>query len=382
MEGTQRHLYVIENHKNTARQLEILDDIGNTERKADHDKVINNYFVSKQLRNHSSTSIRNTQYILKRFFEIVGKPCWEVTIEDVNEYHLSLIEFGLANSSRRNYMNVVKTFYDFLLAHPEIPQTLKERQSGTPAQRVDWKYRVKLVHPVDLWFVPKHVTDDIAIKSAIPSRENMRAFFRLLRENTEDSSKPMILHRDYAMFRLMYHTGVRLDECRMLDLVDISFERGTIHIRYGKGAKGSGKRERWVPASLFGLDKVLAIYLEKVRPKFQNASIETALFLSEQGKRVSKATIKARLIEAIQFTQDKGGDIPFFTCHDFRRAFATHLYEDHPTKIEAIRHMLGHSLLGTTQKYLRPSSRFLEEQLRDVTNGRLQRLMGDGEPDD
>lgn len=39
--------------------------------------------------------------------------------------------------------------------------------------------------------------------------------------------------------------------------------------------------------------------------------------------------------------------------------------------------MLGHSLLGTTQRYLRPTSEFLAEQLSEFTIGKLEKLLGE-----
>lgn len=343
----------------------------------DHKRIIEHYLISKKLRNHSPTTIKGSLSVLRRFFDIVGKPCWEITITDVNDYHSGLIDAGLSHSTRRGYLNNITNFYNFFIDHPEIPQNSLELQAGKPLERADIKYNVKLIHPVDKWFVQKHVTDDIAVKTSIPSKDNMRNFFKTLRNSASNSVKPLVINRDYAMFRLMYHTGLRLSELMMLDIKDISFERGTIHVRYGKGSNGSGKRERWVPSSLYSLENVLSIYLKQVRPHFLNAEKEKALFLSEHGKRISTTTIKNRLIEALQKCEQEKVFIPHFTCHDFRRAFATHFYEENPTKIEAIRHILGHSLLGTTQRYLKPSKEFLKEQLDEVTSGNFNKLIGD-----
>ena len=179
------------------------------------------------------------------------------------------------------------------------------------------------------------------------------------------------------MFRLMYHTGIRLNECRMLDVDDVSFERRTVHVRYGKGTKGSGRRERWVPITLHSIDEVIAIYLKHYRPHFLNADQNPALFLSEHGRRISEATIKRRLQENIQTVKQYGIDIKYFTCHDLRRAFATHFYESFSQKIEVVRHMLGHTLLATTQRYLKPSAKYFEQQLESLTSGQLKRLLED-----
>lgn len=221
--------------------------------------------------------------------------CWEVNIEDVNEYHEGLVDAGLAISTRRSYINVISNFYKFVLAHPEIPQTNLERQSSRSVQRIDWKYEVKLIQPVDQWFMPIHSSEDTTVKTALPSQDSLREFLKFTRLHVEKSFKPLVLQRDYAMFSLMYHTGIRQDECRMLDVTDIYFDLRTIHVRFGKGTKGSGKRERWAPIILNGIESILKIYLQHVRPHYINKDDSKSLFLSEHGTRISKATIKRRL---------------------------------------------------------------------------------------
>jgi integrase/recombinase XerD len=48
----------------------------------------------------------------------------------------------------------------------------------------------------------------------------------------------------------LYHAGLRADEASMLDRPDLHFGRGPfgkLHVRFGKGARTSGPRPRWVP---------------------------------------------------------------------------------------------------------------------------------------
>ena len=54
----------------------------------------------------------------------------------------------------------------------------------------------------------------------------------------------------------------------MLDKNDLRFDlghNGKIHVRYGKGSRGTGHKPRWVPM-LSGLDKLLEWYLEEILP--------------------------------------------------------------------------------------------------------------------
>ncbi|WP_273483938.1 tyrosine-type recombinase/integrase [Desulforamulus ruminis] len=357
------------------------NSINDDECRQDHEKLIQHYLLSKKLRNHSSSTLRGTEYCLRKFFDSVNKYVWQVKIEDVNNYHQVLVDSGLSVSTRRGYLNTISNYYKFLLAHPEIPLTPLEIKVAKTSQRVDWKYGVNLVQPVDPWFTPEHSTDDYAVDRTIPSKDELRDFFKFLRTHASEIRKPLQYHRDYAMFRLIYHTGIRLNECRMLDIVDISFERETVHVRFGKGSSGSGRRERYVPITLHGLKDVLSVYIKHYRPHFINADKSQALFLSEHGGRISIASIKRRLQEDINAAIENKVNVKYFTCHDLRRAFATHFYESKPNKIEVVRHMLGHSMLATTQRYLRPSVKFLEEQLNELTNGHLEMLIGDEDND-
>src|SRR5258708_3887166 len=56
--------------------------------------------------------------------------------------------------------------------------------------------------------------------------------------------------RNYAAARLMAQTGPRVNEVSHLDLADVKSELGRfgkLHVRIGKGARGSGPRERMGP---------------------------------------------------------------------------------------------------------------------------------------
>jgi integrase/recombinase XerD len=56
--------------------------------------------------------------------------------------------------------------------------------------------------------------------------------------------------RNYAAAKLMAEVGLRVNEARCLDLADVKWELrrfGKLHVRHGKGARGSGPRERMVP---------------------------------------------------------------------------------------------------------------------------------------
>jgi parallel beta-helix repeat protein len=378
MNSGQKLSLVVNSSNNTISNNNISDNTYSlVEKQTDHNRLIENYILSRKLRNHSKGTIKGVMLILNRLFNIMGMFCWELNTNDINEYHENLFDSGLTLSTRRGYINTISNFYDFLLSHPEIPLSPIERKEGKISERVDWKYKVKLEQPVDKWFSPVHISEDSTVKSALPSKNSLREFFRYIRTQANTSRKPFVTNRDYALFSLMYHSGIRQDECRMIDVSDVNFEHRTIHIRFGKGTKGSGKRERWVPIVLHGIEKILKDYIDKVRPKFIKDAKCNALFLSEFGNRISLTTIKDRLQRSIINAQEHNIEVPYFTCHDFRRSFATHMYESDPIMLSVIKEMLGHENLSTTQRYIRPSAKFLEQSLNKFSQNRLSSLMGE-----
>lgn len=113
--------------------------------------------------------------------------------------------------------------------------------------------------------------------------------------------------RNYTAARLMAEIGLRANEVRNLDLADIKWELGRfgkIHVRYGKGARGSGPRERMVPL-INGADRTLQWYVEDVWGQFDDDHTRPAapLCSSERrkgatGRRLGKSTLRGALAEA------------------------------------------------------------------------------------
>lgn len=159
--------------------------------------------------------------------------------------------------------------------------------------------------------------------------------------------------RDRAMLETLYSTGMRRGELVALHTGDLDTQRGTVHIRQGKGAKDRvvpiGERAcRWIEK-----------YLSAIRPLYLEASGEPdsgALFLARhgqgmQGKQLSvivKKTVEAAQLERFQETH------PNAACHLFRHACATHMLEA-GADIRYIQALLGHAKLTTTEVYTQVS---------------------------
>ena len=95
--------------------------------------------------------------------------------------------------------------------------------------------------------------------------------------------------RNYAASKLMAEVGLRVNEARRLDLADVKWELGRfgkLHVRYGKGARGSGPRERMVPL-INGAGRTLRWFIEDVWGHFGDDHTRPGapLFPSERKNR-------------------------------------------------------------------------------------------------
>ena len=176
--------------------------------------------------------------------------------------------------------------------------------------------------------------------------------------------------RDYALYRTLYHAGLRSEEAVTLDAADLHFDRGPfgkIHVRFGKAARGSGPRPRWVPM-LDGLDLILRWYLDDVRPRLPAGPV---LFPDQSGGHLHRGSVRNRLAHLLDL--EAAPEAGRFSPHAMRRACATHNYE-RGVDLVAIEQMLGHWQIGTTMRYVSPSSTFIEDAYRRAVSAALAEL--------
>ena len=145
--------------------------------------------------------------------------------------------------------------------------------------------------------------------------------------------------RNKAILELFYSTGIRLGELIGLNYGDINFNRMTLRV-FGKGAK-----ERIVP---FGKKAEQAVqrYLHKRRQDFGRVNLEGALFISSRNQRISRPTVQKMVTRLLQTISGQKHLSP----HVLRHSFASHLL-DRGADLNAVKDLLGHNSLSTTQLY-------------------------------
>lgn len=152
--------------------------------------------------------------------------------------------------------------------------------------------------------------------------------------------------RDKAMLELLYASGLRVSELCNLSIYDVDDQ----FIRI----MGKGGKERIVP---LGSKALAAIddYLHRYRSSFDSESMQT-LFVNRIGKPIDRITVWKR----IKFYMKKAGLKKNISPHTLRHSFATHLL-DNGADLRVIQEMLGHSHIGSTDRYTHVSRSHLQE---------------------
>jgi integrase/recombinase XerC len=147
-----------------------------------------------------------------------------------------------------------------------------------------------------------------------------------------------LLLRDQAMFELLYSSGLRLAELVSLDLTHArSIASGEIEVT-GKGAK-----TRVVPVGSHAASAVAAWLKERAGLAKHD---EPALFLNQQGTRLSPRSVQTRLRQFAKRQGIPGNVHP----HMLRHSFASHVLQS-SGDLRAVQEMLGHASISTTQVY-------------------------------
>lgn len=165
--------------------------------------------------------------------------------------------------------------------------------------------------------------------------------------------------RDYAIFELLYSSGLRRSEAAGLNIGDVDFYGGYVR------AMGKGSRERLVPVGDKAL-RAIRDYLS-LRPKPQAPAMP--LFLNHRNGRLSDhglALIVKKMARRARFARP-------VNPHSLRHSFATHLL-DNGCDLKAVQEMLGHKNLQTTEIYTHVSLERLKE-VYDKTHPRSKKRL-------
>lgn len=164
----------------------------------------------------------------------------------------------------------------------------------------------------------------------------------------EDDTKKMLIALNSAtedwkslnakmLILIFYATGLRLSELINLKEKQIDFSRFQIKVL------GKGNKERIIPLSKDMLS-VIANYQQLKKKKFEKA--EEVLLVTEKGKKIYPKYAYLLVNRALA----EAGNLDKKSPHVLRHSFATHLMNN-GADLNAVKELLGHSSLASTQVY-------------------------------
>lgn len=269
----------------------------------------------------------------------------QTTIGDRRRYLSYLVRFLVAREVRASAdvtFELLKEYQEELFAHRKVDG--QPLSFGTQAQRLipvqqffSWMRRTGVIdsNPATDLSMPR---PDRRLPEATLSAAEMTLIL-----SRPDVKRPLGL-RDRSVLEVFYSCGLRRSELIDLRLRDVDFDRGTVFVRCGKGAK-----DRYVPIgerALFWL----RLYVELARPGFDPDGRTDILFLSSVATPLCADWLsrKVRRYIAAADVHKKG------SCHLLRHSVATLMLEG-GADIRYVAEMLGHARLETTQRYTRVS---------------------------
>lgn len=248
------------------------------------------------LRGLSKQTIKSYIYNVQRFLNFIEKSRLNLTKDSVKSYLLAQ-NVGI-NTSRLQYASINFFFREILkkpFSFEEVPIKKKEKQ------------------------LPKVISKE-KIKQIIELTDNIK-------------------HR--LIIKLLYSSGLRLQELINLKRKDIDFERNILNVK-----KGKGNKDRTTLIS-----ENLKMDLLKY---YSNNIFKTEYVFEGRNSKYSKKSVQKVLDLAGKKIGIK------VTPHMLRHSFATHLLEA-GTDIRHIQKLLGHSDLKTTEIYTHVSTKDLSK---------------------
>jgi integrase/recombinase XerD len=155
--------------------------------------------------------------------------------------------------------------------------------------------------------------------------------------------------RESLILWLLINTGIRVSELCGLRVKDTPAVLGSLVIEVHRG---KGDKSRNIPISeKFAVD--IEDYIRNIRPatlpqRFAKQSLDGWLFFDFRGKKFTRQQIY-RLVRRIS---KKAGILKAISPHSFRHRFATRTLDKNGQNLCAVKAMLGHSSISTTEKYL------------------------------
>jgi len=273
------------------------------------------------------------------------------------------LERGLSDNSLQAYRNDLDQFLLYLTEHSiDRPNQLSHailldhlislRESGRSARTVS-RHLVSLrvffrflqqERLIDL--DPSETLESPRLWSLLPDTLSPVEVTQLLNVSIKKSNHAQ---RNRTILELLYATGLRVSEMCALKIGDLSLQDAMLR------TMGKGNKERIVPIAGKTVELVNN-YLLQDRPRYIRNELEAHLFLSQQGRPLTRQ----RIWQIIKDQAKAAGIDKKISPHTLRHSCATHLLENGGS-LRVIQELLGHSDISTTQLYTHVDQKRLQQ---------------------
>jgi integrase/recombinase XerC len=281
----------------------------------------------RQLSDHTVSAYTRDLNDLMRFLtEYLGTPDWEWGAVD----RLTLRSFlgwclrrGLSRRTIGRKLSAIRGFFRFLHLEDRLPVNPARAMRAPKAEKR----------------LPGHL-----------SRPEMDAIFRLAEARAAENTLPGT--RTLVILELLYGSGLRLSELQGLNRGELDVRAEQVKVR------GKGKKERIVPVTRRALQSLSRYELRRQEALSGDAAPidPEALLVNAKGGRLSRRSIQ----RAVRDVLEKSAADQGLSVHSLRHSFATHLL-DAGADLMAVKELLGHVSLSTTQIYTHTSKERLKK---------------------
>lgn len=283
------------------------------------------------------------------------------------------VERRLAPGTVKYYLGGVEDFSQFLAV-----QKVTDLDQVEPRHVREWQMELvgsghkpgtvtKLLTALRVWFRylrrEKYLDRDIMARITPPKGEkHLPVFFRQQEaEHIYDDIYPDTFdgQRDRLVLRMLYETGMRRSELATLPVANIDTSGLTIKVH------GKRDKERIIPIEnelAHNISKYLALRSQVIaeqREQVPGYEEPCTLLVSSNGKAVNDAKIYRIVEHYMAILSNAERTSP----HIFRHSFATHML-DEGANIDAIKDLLGHSSLDSTEIYTHVTRQHLKESYK------------------
>jgi len=170
--------------------------------------------------------------------------------------------------------------------------------------------------------------------------------------NTDSKLSDIIKLRNQSLIMLFFTSGLRLEELKSIKLKDIDFSKKTIRV------VGKGSKERLANFDSDTKDLMIEYLTSLEKYPLVKTNFNNNLFVDEKNKNLSRYNIQYLVMKNLRtLTLNSYGP------HVLRHSFATHLLNS-GVGLSAIKSLLGHENLASTQIYTHVSLGKLQETIK------------------